>query len=114
MQGESFFGDTLRVAGQVERLDEFVAGKLMLAAEAIRVSALLNFGVYETADDNARAGWHFELMNLGAESGGVPLFLAAELHGRFREREALHAAHGVVGGEKQIQLALERNFERVL
>ncbi len=36
MQSESFFGDALRVAGQIERLDEFVAGKLMLAAEAIR------------------------------------------------------------------------------
>ncbi len=40
--------------------------------------------------------------------------MAAELHGSFREREALHAAHGVIGGEKQIQLALERNLEWVL
>ena len=83
----------------------------MLPAEAIRIRALLNFVVHETGGHDARARLHLELMNSGAQRRGVPLFQAAKLHGSFGQGEALHAAHGVVGGEKQIQLALERNLE---
>ena len=44
----------------------------------------------------------------------IPLLDAAELHGSFRERDALDAAHLAVGGEQQIELALERNLEWIL
>ena len=111
VQRDGLFGDALRVADQIERFDQFVAGKLMLAAEAIGIGALLDFVAGETRGHDARAGLHLDLMNARAEGGGVPLLDAAELHGGFRQREALHAAHLAVGGEQQIQLALERNLE---
>jgi hypothetical protein len=73
----------------------------------------LDFVVGETSGHDAGSGLHFELMNAGADGGGVPLFEAAELHGGLGEREAFDAAHGVVGGEKQVQLALEGNAEGI-
>jgi len=73
----------------------------MLAAKLWGKSAF-EFRRSRTRGHDARARLHLELMNSGAERGGVPLFQAAKLHGSFGQGEALHAAHGVVGGEKQI------------
>ncbi len=42
------------------------------------------------------------------------MFDAAKRHGSFRERHALDARHFTIGGEQQIQLAFERNLERIL
>ena len=114
VQRHGFFGDALRVADQVERFDQFVAGELVLAAEAIGIGALLNFVAGEAGGHDARAGLHLDLMDARAERGGVPLLDAAELHGGFGEGDALDAAHLCVGGEQQIELALERNLERIL
>ena len=83
----------------------------MLAAKAVGIGALLDLVAGETRGHDARAGLHLHLMNARAERGGVPLLDAAELHGGFRQRDALHAAHLAVGGEQQIQLALERNLQ---
>ena len=45
VQRDGLLGDARRVADQIERFDQFVAGKLMLPAEAIGIGALLNFVV---------------------------------------------------------------------
>ena len=52
-------------------------------------------------------------MNARADASSEPLLDAAEVHGRFRQRNAVHAAHLRVGGQQQIKLALQRNRERV-
>ena len=115
MQRDGLFGDARRVAHQIERFDQFVARQLMLPAEAVRDRSASEFRrrrklvATMPAPDCILIWWIAR-----AERGGVPLLDAAELHGGFRERDALDAAHLAVGGEQQIQLALEGNLERIL
>ena len=113
MQRDGFFGDALRVAGQIERFDQFVAREHVLAAKAIRIGALLNFAARETGGDDSRARLHFHLMNRGADARSEKLLDAAERHRAFGQRYALHFAHFLVGGQQQIDLALDGNAERI-
>ena len=113
VQRDGFFGDAQRVAHQIERFDQFVAGEHVLAAEAIRIRALLNFVSGKRRGHDSRAGLHFDLMNGEPMRRGEQLLDAAKAHGSFRQRDALDARHFAVGGQQQIQLALERNLERV-
>ena len=55
VQRQGLLGNALAMAGQIERLHELVAGKLMLAAEAVGVRALLNFVVGKAGSDDAGA-----------------------------------------------------------
>ena len=111
MQRDGFFGGALRVSHQIESFYQFVALESVLAAEAIRIGALLNFGARETGGDNSRAGMHFHLMNHGADAGNEELVNALEGHGTFGERDAFHAHHFFVGGEQHGDLALDGNAE---
>ena len=101
-----------RVAGEVERFDQLVALQHVLAAEAIRIRALLNFGAGETGRDDSRAGLHLDLMNGRASARREQLLDAAKRHRAFRDGDALHAAHFLVRGEQQIDLLLDGNAER--
>ncbi len=103
VQRGGLFGDLRRVAHQVQRFDQLVAGELMLAAETGGIGALLNFVSGKTHGHDARAGVHLQLMNPRADRGGVPLLDAAELHGSFGERDAGNPAHCRVGRQQQVQ-----------
>ena len=63
MQRDGFFGDARRVAHQIERFHQFVAGELMLAAEAVGIGALLNFVSGKRGGHDSRAGLHLDLMD---------------------------------------------------
>ncbi len=114
MQRDALFGDAPGVADQVERFDQLVALQHVLAAEAIRIGALLDFGARETGGHDSRAGLHLDLMNRRAGAGGEQLLDAAEGHRAFGDGDALHAAHFLVRGEQQIDLLLDGNAERIL
>ena len=51
---DALFGDAPGVADQVERFDQLVALQHVLAAEAIGIRALLNFGARETGGHDSR------------------------------------------------------------
>ena len=63
VQRDTFFGDARCVADEVERFDQLVALQHVLAAEAIRIRALLDFGALEAGGDDARARLHLDLVN---------------------------------------------------
>ena len=78
VQRDRFFGDALRIANQIERLDEFVALQHVLAAEAIGIRTLLNFVARKAGGHDSRAGLHLHLMNRRADAGDEKLLDAAE------------------------------------
>src|SRR5262249_46694351 len=98
---------------KVEALDEFIALESMLAAETIRVGALLDFFAREGSGDDAAAGDYFALVNARTDAGGEPRIDLAELHIGFGERDAFDGAHGGVSFEEKVELGLERNLEGI-
>ncbi len=113
MKRDGFFGNARRVLQKFERLDKFVAFERMLAAETVRVGALLNFVALEGSGGDAAASDHFSLMNAGADAGGKPGIDFAKLHAGFGECDTFDAAHFGIGCEQQSELVFQRNFERV-
>src|SRR5260370_28434045 len=88
-----FFGDEWRVFQQVERFDEFVALKGMLAAKTIRIRTLLNFFALKRGGGNAAAGDYFALVDARTNAGGKPGINLAKLHVGFGDRDAFDPTH---------------------
>ncbi len=114
MQRDRFFGDARGVPNQVERFHQLVARELVLPAKAVRIRTFLNLVPGKRGRDDSRAGLHLDLMDNRPDRRRKQLFDAAKRHGCFRERHALDARHLAVGRQQQIQLAFERNAERIL
>src|SRR6202047_234480 len=97
------------MTGKVERFDHLVALQRMLAAEAVRIRTLLNFGSGKSCGADSRARLHFDLMNRGADARNEKLFDSLETHRAFSKRDAFHAAHRLIGSEQDVNLALDGN-----
>src|SRR6266853_6155185 len=113
MKRTCLLSDARRIANEVERLHELVAGQHVLSAETIGIRALLDFVSCKRRRDDSRTRLHFDLMDGRADRRGKKLLDAAKGHGSFRHRDALHARHGTVSGQQMIQLALDGNLEWV-
>src|SRR4029077_8954725 len=83
MQSDRFLGNRAGVADEVHGFDGLVALEGVLAAEAIRVGALLDFVVGKAGGDDAGAGLNFSRVNAGADARDEKLLDAAEGHGAF-------------------------------
>ena len=77
---------------QIPFVDQFVALQLMLAAEGIRVGALLDLAVFVGQRRVAHAAEVAGLIDDAAERGGENLAAALEAHGAFGEGDARIAA----------------------
>src|SRR5229473_361107 len=86
----------------------------MLAAKTIGIGTLLNFFTLKRSGGNAAAGNHFALVNARAYAGRKPGIDLTELHVRFGERDAFHAAHFGVSSKQKRELSFEGNLEGVL
>src|SRR4051812_7640469 len=73
VQRNGLFGDTRRVADEVERFDQFVTGELVLTSKARGVRTLLNFVPSKAHGDNPSARLHFDLMNAGTHRRSIKL-----------------------------------------
>src|SRR5256885_959363 len=113
VQRRGFFGNNGSVPHQIERINQFVALKSMLAAKTIGIRTFLNFLTLKRSGGNAAAGNHLALVNARADAGSEPGIDLTELHVRFREGDAFNAAHFGVGTEQQGELRFKRDFERV-
>src|ERR1700691_3824024 len=113
VQRDGILRRTLGIPRQVESFDQFVALQSVLAAETIRVGALLNFGAGKTGGDDSRAGMHFDLMNHRADAGNEKLVNPLEGHRTFGEGDAFYAQHFFVCREQHGNLALYGNAERI-
>ena len=113
MQRDRFFGDAAAHCRPGRAIRPVRSPQHVLAAEAVRIRALLDFVSGKTGGDDSRARLHFHLMNHGADARDEKLLDAAKRHRAFGHRDAFHAAHFLVGGQQQIDLALDGNAERI-
>src|SRR5260370_40157972 len=88
MKRGGFFGDDGRVSEQIEGFDKLVTLQGMLAAKTIGIRAFLNFFLLKRRGGNSAPGNHLALVNARADGGGKPGIDFAELHVRFRYRDA--------------------------
>src|SRR6202040_2894358 len=81
--------------------------------KTIGIRTFLNFFILKRSGGNSASGNHFALVNARADAGSKPGIDLAELHVRFRQRDAFYAAHFGVGSKEQRELCFEGNFEGV-
>ena len=112
MQRDGFFGDARRVADKIERFDQLVAAQHVLPAKTIGIGALLNFVAGEDWWRRCRRRIAFSL-----DESAEPMLETKSCSMRRKhmepsaKRDALDAAHLFVGGEQQVDLALDGNAE---
>ena len=98
---------------RLQLVDQLVAFELILAAEGIRVGALLNLAVLVAERGDARAGEVAGLIDDAADGGNEDLARAGEMHLRLGKANARREAEDGVGCQERGELAIHRHGERI-
>ena len=113
VQRHGLFGDARRVLQQAQLVDQLVAFQLVLAAEGVRVRALLDFVVLVAEGREAGAGEVAGLVDDAAEGRDENLAAALEMHRAFGQGDGRIAAQLRVDGEQGGELPVDGDGERV-
>ena len=112
-QLDGLLGRAAGVLGQVHRLEVLVAGRRVLAAEAVRERAPLGVVLADRQRLDAGAGLDQGLLDVAAFGRGEDLADALALEGALGDGDPAHGAHRGIGRQEHGQLVVDGDRERV-